>query len=378
MRFLALKPSSLRGHSAMQAFDARVAFISFVRVGWRSYPDSDEVASLALAASKHIPRSRFWYRLKWLMFRCQYNWSRHYFENHSDTAALCWNGLSGSRRAFVEGARRAGAATVLFELAPLPGRITIDAKGVNFVNSLPRDSRFYVDWQAAHPEHKDAWVDVRDGIVSRQGSKNKNVKQEFRTDDSLGQPYLFVPLQVQNDSQIRLFGGHVTSVDHFVRLLDQASEKLPEGWTLRVKEHPTSPIPYRLEELIQQRSRWVIDNTTDTIQLIKASEGVITINSSVGLESLFFGKPVLTVGQAFYGFQPVVRAIDTPEEIRVIFSDPHSQLRFNEQVVLPLLNYLIAVYYPRVNLVDGAVTSIDSAWLKEFKGRLQARLGIKE
>jgi len=358
----------------MQAFDVGVAFISFVRLGWRAYPDSDEVASSALAASKRIPRSRLWYRLKWLMLRCQYNWSRNYFENHIHTAALCWNGLGGSRKAFVEGARRAGAPTVLFELAPLPGRITIDAKGVNYMNCLPRNSQFYLDWQASHPDLSSAWMAVRDKIVSRQSSKNKKVKQELCTDDSLDRPYLFVPLQVQNDSQIRLFGGHITSIDHFVLLLDQFSENLPNGWTLRVKEHPTSPIPYRLDVLIKNRSRWVIDNITDTIQLIKGSEGVVTVNSSVGLESLFFGKPVLTIGEAFYGFQPIVRTIEVPEELGAIFSDPLSQLRFNEHAVLPFINYLSAVYYPKVSLVDDAVMSIDSAWLKDFKGCLQQGL----
>lgn len=377
MQFLALKPSSLRGRSAMLAFDVGLSFLSFVRLAWRSYPDSNAVASLALVSSKHVPRSCFWYRLKWLMFRCQYNWSRKYFENNPNTAAMCWNGLGGSRRAFVEGARRAGVPTVLFELSPLPGRLTVDPIGVNFVNSLPRNIQFYRDWQAAHPEHTEAWMPVRDRIVSRQSSKNKNVKQELRTDEILRKPYLFVPLQVQNDSQIRLFGGHVTSVDHFVRLLDQASENLPEGWTLRVKEHPTSTIPYRLEELIHQKSRWIIDNITDTVQLIKASEGVITVNSSVGLEALFFGKPVLTVGDAFYSFNPVVCTIDTPDELQMIFSDPFSRLRFNQEAVLPLLNYLSVVYYPKIELVDGAVLSIDSVWLKGFKERLLAGLEVR-
>jgi len=357
----------------MQALDATVRFISFVRLGWRSYTDSDEVATLALAASKSVPRSRFWRWLKWSMFRSQYNWSRTFFEKHPDAAAVCWNGLNGSRRAFVEGARRAHAATVLFELAPLPGRITIDSKGVNFFNSLPRDSRFYLTWQAAHPQHQDAWLDVRDGIVARQGSKNKNVKQELRTDDALDRPYLFVPLQVQNDSQIRLFGGHVASVEHFVRLLDRYAHRLPQGWTLRVKEHPTSPIPYRLQEIIQQRSRWVIDNATDTIQLIKASQGVVTVNSSVGLEALFFGKPVLAIGKAFYGFHPVTRTIESEQEVERILADPQHELCFNESAVCSFLNYLCAVYYPRITLLNDRVTGIDPIWLSEFMQRL--RLG---
>lgn len=370
MRFLALKPSSPRGRSAMQAFDANVAFISFVRLGWRSYPDSEEVASSALAASKHVPRSRLMYRLKLLMFRCQYNWARQYFENHTDTAALCWNGLSGSRRAFVEGARRAGAATVLFELAPLPGRISIDGKGVNYFNSLPREASFYLNWQQAHPELEGGWREVRDSIVSRQASKNANVQQIQRSVPLEQRPYLFVPLQVQNDSQIRLFGGLVGSVTHFVELLNQHAKALPEGWTLRIKEHPTSKIPYGLDRIITNNEKVVVDNVTDTIQLIKDSEAVITINSSVGLEAMFFEKPVLVLGQAFYGFDRIANTIQSPDELEDIFGNPLQRLKFEDRPVAAFLNYLSNVYYPRVALVEKGICSIAPDWLEDFKSRM--------
>lgn len=354
----------------MRAFDASVVFISFVRLGWRSYPDSSEVASSALAASKQIPRSRFWYRLKWLMFRCQYSWARHYFEKHTDTAALCWNGLSGSRRAFVEGARRAGAPTVLFELAPLPGRVSIDVKGVNYVNSLPRKAEFYLNWQQAHPEFYGIWREVRDSIVSRQASRNSNVQQIQRPIPLEQRPYMFVPLQVQNDSQIRLFGGWVNSVTHFVELLNHHAKSLPEGWTIRIKEHPTSKIPYGLERIITDHERVVVDNMTDTIQLIKDSEAVITINSSVGLEAMFFEKPVLVLGQAFYGFEQIANTIKSPDELDDIFENPLRRLKFEAQPVTAFLDYLSGVYYPRITFDEKGAGNIAPDWLADFKLRM--------
>jgi len=372
MRFLALKPSKMIGQSVMRAFDKDVSFISWVRLWGRSYADSDEVASLVLASSKNIPRSRVQYRIKWWMFRAQYNWSRTYFLRNPDAGALCWNGLNGSRRAFAEGARRAGACVVFFESAPLPGRLTIDVKGVNFVNSLPRNSQFYIDWQLENPQHIDAWMEVRDGIHSRKSGVNNNVKQLVCSEFSPANPYIFVPLQVQSDTQIKIFGGRIKSVDDFVRLLDECVSALPSGWVLRVKEHPSSPIPYRLEELIENRSRWIIDNTTDTVQLVKYSQGVVTVNSSVGLEALFFGKPVIVLGQAFYGFEGIASAMSTSGDLRRVFSDPLGQLLFKEREVIAFLNYLSTVYYPRVNVVNGAVVSIDPAWLNEFKVRLRA------
>ena len=65
-------------------------------------------------------------RLNRWLFALQYNGARAYFAAHPDAVAVCWNGLNGTRRAFMQGARHAGARLLFFELAPLPGRVTID------------------------------------------------------------------------------------------------------------------------------------------------------------------------------------------------------------------------------------------------------------
>ena len=374
MRFVSLKPSTMIGRSVMQAFDEKVSFISFVRLWWGcSYKDSDEAASLALKFSKNIPNSKILYFFKYWMFRAQYNWTRRYFEKHPDAGALCWNGLNGSRRVFIEAARHAGAHVVIFESAPLPGRLTIDTKGVNFANSLPRNSQFYINWQLKNPQHQHSWISVRQSIVSRMSSKNKNVKQLTCSDTTLDQPYIFVPLQVQTDTQIKVFGGCIKSVEDFVCLLDKYATELPHGWVLRVKEHPSSPVPYRLDELIKNRSRWVVDNTTDTMQLVRHSKAVVTVNSSVGLEALFFGKPVITVGQAFYGFEDISYAIQDPDELRKLFADPIGIFKFKEREVTAFLNYLCVVYYPQVDINNGIVVSIDPIWLKSFKDSMYSQ-----
>ena len=46
----------------------------------------------------------------------------------------------------MDGARDAGARTLYFELAPLPGRLTADPCGVNYASGLPRDIAPYRAW----------------------------------------------------------------------------------------------------------------------------------------------------------------------------------------------------------------------------------------
>lgn len=372
-RYLALKPASRLSRSAISAFDPNVSFLSFVRLAIRGYAESPDVAGVALSAAVHVPKNRFIRHMKWWMLRLQYNWSRRYFERHPDTVALCWNGLNSSRRVFVEGARAAGAPVVLFELAPLPHRVTIDAKGVNYFNSLPRHADFYLDWQRLHPELENRWREVRESIVSRQAGKNAKVQQIQRSIPQDQRPYLFVPLQVQNDSQIRLFGGMVKSVPHFVEMLDRHAGALPEGWTLRIKEHPTSKIPYGLDRIIKNSSKVIVDNVTDTMQLIKDSEGVITINSSVGLEAMFFEKPVLVLGEAFYGFDRVANRIASEDELPGVFSNPLESFVLDRPSASAFLNYLACVYYPSVEMDQHGVRSISPEWLAAFKTELRLR-----
>lgn len=361
----------------MHAFDENVCFIPFVLLSFKSFADSDEVASIALNTSVHVPKYRIVRWLKWWLLRCQYNWSRSYFERHTDTAAMCWNGLNSSRRAFIEGAQRAGAATVLFELAPLPQRITIDSKGVNYLNSLPINLEFYQNWQAQNSDTTDAWQQVRKQIVSRQETKNKNVQQNVVNMAEIPKPYLFVPLQVQGDSQIRLFGGLIQSVTQFVKTLDDYADQLPDNWTLRIKEHPTSEEPYHLDKIINKPHKITVDNSTDTMELIKHSAGVITVNSSVGLEALFFKKPVLLFGQAFYGIEKIVHQLESLESIADIFSNPELYFNYNPDAVVPFLNYLCCVYYPQVEMHNRIVHKIDSQWLYNFKTQLHTHQKAK-
>ena len=62
-----------------------------------------------------------------------------------DAVAVAWNGLGGSRQAFLLAARDAGLGTLACELAPFPGRITIDPRGVNAVRVLTGRKDFTLD-----------------------------------------------------------------------------------------------------------------------------------------------------------------------------------------------------------------------------------------
>ncbi|MCV2881688.1 capsular biosynthesis protein [Actibacterium sp. XHP0104] len=327
----------------------------------RDFPESRARAQAALAVAKKQPGSALGRAAKFHLIRMQYNWSRRYFARHPDRVAMCWNGITGSRRAFMEGARDAGAARLYAELAPFPGRITLDHTGVNALNSVPRDAGWFAEWAGDD--------DARNGEGWRALGANLTARTSRRADVGQGDAgaladagkFLFVPLQVPNDSQITLFAGWVQSVPGMLAALANAARHLPDGWHIRVKEHPsakTSLAEPLARAVADAGGRIIIDNQTDTFAQVAASGGVITINSSVGLQAFFHDRPVIVLGQAFFAQSGLVTVADSARALQDALHAPES-LSFDPQFRARFMNFLDGEYYPPAESGENDALSVD-------------------
>jgi len=333
--------------------------LPFIGLSFRPFPQSATRARAALAVAKRQPKGAVGRALKYRLIWAQYNWSRRYFARHPDRIAVCWNGLTGSRRAFIEGARDAGAARLYAELAPFPGRVTLDAHGVNAQNGLSRDAGFYRDWAAGDPARTgDGWRAMGADLSARTPRRADVGQTDGAALETAGK-FLFCPLQVPNDSQITLFAGWVNSVEGMLTALADAAQALPRGWHIRVKEHPSakSSLAGPLAAAVARAGgRVKVDNQTDTFAQVAASGGVVTINSSVGLQAFFYDRPVITLGAAFFALPGLVTAADGPDDLRQIMRAPES-LGFDADLRAAFMNYLDQVYYPHAKTApDGSVT----------------------
>ena len=70
------------------------------------------------------------------------------------------------------------------------------------------------------------------------------------------------------------------------------------------KGTPSSGISFS-KKLALSDDTFLIDNSTDSIEIIKRSKALVTINSSVGFHALLKHKPVIVCGDAFWGFSPI-------------------------------------------------------------------------
>lgn len=306
----------------------------------RGYPETAARADAAMARAKRQHRGL----LRWLKRRLiagQYNWARSYFTRHPDRVAVAWNGLTGSRMAYMMGARDAGAARLYAELAPLPGRITLDPVGVNAESSVPGEPDFFHTYAAQHGLSD--WRRLGAGMVARPSRRSDVGQGGAALPDT---PFLFCPLQVPDDSQITLFSGWCGGMEGFFAALTQAVQNLPDGWHLRLKEHPSAKTSLRpLLAPLLATGRAVLDNDTDSFAQVAASRGVVTLNSSMGLQAFFHDKPVVTLGRAFWALPGLVTPATSAESLAAILAQPQA-LGFDQILRDAFMSWLDRVYYP--------------------------------
>ena len=300
--------------------------------GW---PETRARVDAALVRAKKPGRIALVRLAKRLLLTGQYNWARRYFTRHPDRVAVAWNGLTGGRKVFLDAARDAGAAVLHVELAPLPGRITLDPAGVNAESSVPQDMGFF------RAQALTDWRSMGAALTARP-SRRADVGQG--AGDLPDTPFLFCPLQVPDDSQVRLFAGWCRDYAGFLAALCAAVPHLPPGWHLRLKEHPSAKQSLRpLLVPLLATGRVVLDNDTDSFAQLVASRGVVTLNSSMGLQAFFHDKPVITLGRAFYALPGLVTPCDDQTRLNTTFAGP---LMFDAALRDGFMSWLDQ-YYPR-------------------------------
>ncbi|WP_161546891.1 hypothetical protein [Pectobacterium parvum] len=109
--------------------------------------------------------------------------------------------------------------------------------------------------------------------------------------------YAFLPLQVSSDSQL-LLNSDVDNISAIKISMDYCNEKKLE---LLIKIHPAESDGKKIEEYTLMSKVYGFRLVTNnTFELIKNAKIVITINSTVGLESKMFNIDTLFLGRSFY------------------------------------------------------------------------------
>jgi capsular polysaccharide export protein len=131
----------------------------------------------------------------------------------------------------------------------------------------------------------------------------------------------------------------------YLAALDQAARALPDGWHLRIKEHPSARTPLRPKIEAFRNPNLIVDNDSDSFAQIAASRGVVTLNSSMGLQAFFYDKPVVALGRAFWALPGLVEAPQDQASLNARFASA-AELSFDPALRAAFIHWLDRAYYP--------------------------------
>ena len=274
-------------------------------------PLSDDVAERILALDARLELLNFPRRdparVRERLLKRATQWY-HYFRRELAGVDLliAWNGFPVPPAAGLAAARSLGIPTIYAELGVLPGTIAFDPRGINFQNSLTgRPADFYravtLDERKVH--------DLFNATLPQRAPKK--MPANTTPDQPLPPRFLFFPMQVHDDTQLQLFSPRFRSMEETARYLRQEviahNRRTGDTLELVIKEHPSDAgrADYaRLRETMPDVTflRW-----TPIRDIVPKAQAVATINSSVGIETLFSLRPVITLGSAFYNVPGLVR-----------------------------------------------------------------------
>ena len=119
--------------------------------------------------------------------------------------------------------------------------------------------------------------------------------------------FYLVSLQVHNDSQITHHSDYADVKDFITEVLTSFAKHAPQGTKLVFKHHPLDRGHRNYRGFIKQLSqtlgvagRTFYGCDMHLPSLIKASIGMITVNSTTGLQSIYHQKPTKVMGRALY------------------------------------------------------------------------------
>jgi len=251
--------------------------------------------------------------------------------NKGYSKILIWGGGKFRQRIALQIATVCNVQIYYFENGLLPKTKVLDKKGINYNNSVPREREFYECYKGD--------LELPKELVPR---VSKHVEKFNSQKEALPKKYIFVPFQVDYDTQIITNSPWIKNMRELFHVIQKIAVKSDYHFVL--KEHPSSSInyPYLYKE-VDKIHNVSFHNAYLTQELIENSSAVITVNSTVGVESLLFHKKVIVLGEAFYGIDGISLSVKSVDSLIDVINNLDS-LEFNVRLVDNFLQYLYYDY----------------------------------
>lgn len=186
-------------------------------------------------------------------------------------------------------------------------------KIVRMINHLKNDH--YHSFQIGNPLN-DSWQTFKRSCLRK--VKTVILKKKYAT-VMRGEKYLLYPLHFHPEASTSILAGAYLNEYEVIRNI---AFNLPQGIMLYVKDHISAwgyPSLDFYEKILSLPNIRLLAPSAPTKELIRNSEAVITLTSTVGYEALLLNKRVFLFGNVFYQFHAGVVKIENPSELFEIF-----------------------------------------------------------
>jgi capsular polysaccharide export protein len=308
---------------------------------------------------KYRNRKEFFFKLyagiKFVDAIFKYSCYKNAINNKNISCAIIYNGSKYRQLIASLVVNNSNNKVFYIERGCYPNTTAIDPKGVNYNNSLSRDPNFFLKYY----QHAYKILNTKNKKYIVDKNSNINTKNK----------YIFIPFQVNTDSQIVKFSPWIKNMNHLVKIIDCLLKYIPIQYNVIFKTHPKCPesVAGGYDNLIKKyknHSRIGFRNDINTANLIKNASIVCTINSTVGIESLIKYKKVITLGQAFYNIKGLSYHADNKQELKELFIKI-DDLKINQKLITSFLYYLQYEYKYQIAVNHANITKSDADTLKD-------------
>lgn len=284
-------------------------------------------------------------------------WLARLLRDERTDAVVLFGQARPYHRGAIEVAGRLGVQVFVFEEGYFrPDYVTLEPGGVNGHSTLPRVAAHYAALPADRPPAprptrqrfaRMAWFATQYALATAAGRRRYphgeyhrelhpavealrwlrsgwrklrfGVAERHRlaqlTAPGASRRWFLLPLQVHNDAQLADHSPYDCVTEMLAQVVASFAAHAPADTLLVVKHHPMDRAyrdytglvdTLRREHRLGDRLVYVHDLHLPT--LLKHARGVVTVNSTTGLQALFHGRPVCTLGDAIYAMPGLAEA----------------------------------------------------------------------
>lgn len=120
-------------------------------------------------------------------------------------------------------------------------------------------------------------------------------------------PYFFVPMQLDSDAQILFHSRYLNVISFIDEVLKSFAIYAPDNSQLIIKQHPLARGHLDVRQRVLSKAtdlgiahRVIFVHACKIYQLLGKAAGVVTINSTVGVQAIAHAAPLKIMGEAIY------------------------------------------------------------------------------